>query len=126
VRAVIEPSCSARASRVVIAGLVGLKYMPACAARHFLRRCAKTTPSLMDRSSRGRLGQNSWLNYGPHGETNRTQRSADTVFAPQKDGDSLMSSITSKIPERHFLHMSNMSTLRLLLILRLRDRAQGS
>lgn len=31
-------------------------------------------------------GQNSWLNYGPHGETNRTAAVEDTVFADQKTG----------------------------------------
>ena len=31
-------------------------------------------------------GQNSWLNYGPHGETNRTASVEDTVFADQKTG----------------------------------------
>jgi hypothetical protein len=31
-------------------------------------------------------GQNSWLNYGPHGETNRTAKSDATVYAPQKVG----------------------------------------
>ena len=31
-------------------------------------------------------GQNSWLNYGPHGEANRTASSAETIFAPQKVG----------------------------------------
>lgn len=31
-------------------------------------------------------GQNSWLNYGPHGEKNRTALTEDTVFAPQKLG----------------------------------------
>ncbi len=31
-------------------------------------------------------GQNSWLNYGPHGETNRTAGLFDTVFAEQKTG----------------------------------------
>jgi hypothetical protein len=31
-------------------------------------------------------GQNSWLNYGPHGETNRTAGLGDTVFALQKTG----------------------------------------
>ena len=31
-------------------------------------------------------GQNSWLNFGPHGETNRTARVEDTVFAEQKTG----------------------------------------
>jgi hypothetical protein len=31
-------------------------------------------------------GQNSWVNYGPHGETNRTANAADTVYSPQKIG----------------------------------------
>jgi hypothetical protein len=31
-------------------------------------------------------GQNSWLNYGPHGETNRTAKPADTTYADQKAG----------------------------------------
>jgi hypothetical protein len=31
-------------------------------------------------------GQNSWVNYGPHGEHNRTARTEDTIFAPQKIG----------------------------------------
>jgi hypothetical protein len=31
-------------------------------------------------------GQNSWLNYGPHGDTNRTAKVEDTQFAPQKVG----------------------------------------
>ena len=31
-------------------------------------------------------GQNSWLNYGPYGEKNRTAKTADTVFADQKTG----------------------------------------
>lgn len=31
-------------------------------------------------------GQNSWVNFGPYGETNRTAKGGDTVFAPQKIG----------------------------------------
>ena len=31
-------------------------------------------------------GQNSWLNYGPYGETNRTAPVEETVFADQKTG----------------------------------------
>lgn len=31
-------------------------------------------------------GQNSWLNYGPYGESNRTAKTEDTVFADQKTG----------------------------------------
>jgi hypothetical protein len=31
-------------------------------------------------------GQNSWLNYGPHGDTNRTAKVEDTHFADQKIG----------------------------------------
>ena len=29
-------------------------------------------------------GQNSWVNYGPHGDFNRTASGADTVYSPQK------------------------------------------
>ncbi len=31
-------------------------------------------------------GQNSWLNYGPHGDVNRTAKQADTIYADQKAG----------------------------------------
>jgi hypothetical protein len=31
-------------------------------------------------------GQNSWVNYGPHGEKNRTAAGADTTYADQKVG----------------------------------------
>lgn len=31
-------------------------------------------------------GQNSWVNFGPHAEFNRTASAADTVYAPQKIG----------------------------------------
>ena len=31
-------------------------------------------------------GQNSWVNYGPHGVTNRTADAEHTIFAPQKIG----------------------------------------
>lgn len=31
-------------------------------------------------------GQNSWLNYGPHGDRNRTAKTEDTIFADQKVG----------------------------------------
>lgn len=31
-------------------------------------------------------GQNSWVNYGPHGDTNRTALAEDTIFADQKIG----------------------------------------
>jgi hypothetical protein len=31
-------------------------------------------------------GQNSWLNYGPHGAANRTAKTENTVFAEQKQG----------------------------------------
>lgn len=31
-------------------------------------------------------GQNSWLNFGPHGEKNKSARTEDTIFADQKIG----------------------------------------
>ena len=39
-------------------------------------------------------GQNSWMNYGPHGEFNRTASAEDSIFADQKTG--LMPSWTWK------------------------------
>lgn len=55
-------------------------------------------------------GQNSWLNYGPHGEANRTAPSDKTIFAPQKTG--LLPDEFNQLddPEMHFLHMSNLNT----------------
>lgn len=44
-----------------------------------------TGPALGALTSETR-GQNSWLNYGPHGEKNRTAKVEDTVFADQKTG----------------------------------------
>ena len=44
-----------------------------------------TGPALGALTSETR-GQNSWLNYGPHGETNQTAKVEDTVFAEQKTG----------------------------------------
>ena len=44
-----------------------------------------TGPALGALTSETR-GQNSWLNYGPHGENNRTAGLFDTVFAEQKTG----------------------------------------
>jgi hypothetical protein len=31
-------------------------------------------------------GQNSWVNYGPHGDANRTASAENTIYAPQKVG----------------------------------------
>jgi hypothetical protein len=44
-----------------------------------------TGPAIAALTSETR-GQNSWLNYGPFGETNRTAKLEDTVFAEQKIG----------------------------------------
>ena len=44
-----------------------------------------TGPAIAALTSETR-GQNSWLNYGPFGETNRTAKVDDTVFAEQKIG----------------------------------------
>lgn len=54
-------------------------------------------------------GQNSWLNYGPHGDSNRTAKTADTVFAPQKTGILPDEFNNLEDPQLHFLHMSNLS-----------------
>lgn len=44
------------------------------------------SPDALGAATSETRGQNSWLNYGPHGETNRTASTADTIFADQKIG----------------------------------------
>lgn len=44
-----------------------------------------TGPALGALTSETR-GQNSWLNFGPHGEKNKTAKVEDTIFADQKTG----------------------------------------
>ena len=44
-----------------------------------------TEPGLHALTSETR-GQNSWVNYGPNGKTNRTAKANDTIFADQKTG----------------------------------------
>ena len=44
-----------------------------------------TGPAIAALTSETR-GQNSWLNYGPNGEANKTAKAEDTVFAEQKVG----------------------------------------
>jgi len=44
------------------------------------------TGSAVAAVSTGTRGQNSWLNYGPYGESNKTAKVEDTVFARQKIG----------------------------------------
>lgn len=48
-------------------------------------RAMFTGPALGALTSETR-GQNSWLNYGPHGAANKTAKVEDTVFAEQKTG----------------------------------------
>ncbi len=47
---------------------------------------AMYTPTAQRAMTTETRGQNSWLNFGPHGEANRTAATEDTVFAPQKIG----------------------------------------
>lgn len=44
------------------------------------------SPDALPAATSETRGQNSWLNYGPYGEKNRTASSVDTVFADQKVG----------------------------------------
>lgn len=44
------------------------------------------TDRALDAATPELRGQNSWLNFGPHGEANRNALGADTVFADQKTG----------------------------------------
>lgn len=47
---------------------------------------AMYSPAAIPAATTELRGQNSWLNFGPHGESNRTAKAADTVFADQKIG----------------------------------------
>lgn len=54
-------------------------------------------------------GQNSWVNFGPHGAANQIAPSGSTVFAQQKTGLLPDEFHNLDDPEMHFLHMSNLS-----------------
>ncbi|MBB3693009.1 hypothetical protein [Sphingomonas sp. BK580] len=47
---------------------------------------AMYTPAAQRAMTTETRGQNSWLNFGPHGDANRNAATEDTVFAPQKIG----------------------------------------
>jgi hypothetical protein len=61
--------------------------------RAFLEHSRMYSPEARGAMTSETRGQNSWLNFGPFGEQNRTALGADTVFADQKTG--LMPSWTS-------------------------------
>jgi predicted GNAT family acetyltransferase len=55
-------------------------------------------------------GQNSWVNFGPNGESNKTASGANTVYAPQKAV--VLPDVYNQPDDQrmmHFLHMSNLS-----------------
>jgi len=52
----------------------------------FRYHCSMFSPSAQKALTTETRGQNCWLNYGPHGEHNRTAKQADTIFADQKTG----------------------------------------
>lgn len=54
--------------------------------RAFLEHSRMYSPEARGAMASETRGQNSWLNFGPHGEANRTANTLDTVFADQKTG----------------------------------------
>lgn len=52
----------------------------------YLQHLPTLSPAAQRALASETLGQNSWLNYGPYGEANRTAKVGDTVFADQKNG----------------------------------------
>jgi len=55
-------------------------------------------------------GQNSWVNFGPNGESNKTASGANTVYAPQKAV--VLPDVYNQPDDQrtmNFLHMSNLS-----------------
>jgi len=60
--------------------------------RAFLEHSRMYSPEAKGAMTSETRGQNSWLNFGPFGENNRTANTSDTIFADQKTG--LMSPFT--------------------------------
>jgi hypothetical protein len=54
--------------------------------RAWLNHSGMYSPEAIPAMTSETRGQNSWLNFGPHGPKNRTASSADTIFADQKSG----------------------------------------
>jgi len=54
--------------------------------RAFLEHSRMYSPEARGAMASETRGQNSWLNFGPFGEQNRTALGADTIFADQKTG----------------------------------------
>jgi hypothetical protein len=54
--------------------------------RAFLEHSRMYSPEARGAMTSETRGQNSWLNFGPYGEQNRTALGADTIFADQKTG----------------------------------------
>ena len=54
--------------------------------RAFQMHATMYSPKALGAATSELRGQNSWLNYGPYGEANRTAKGADTTFADQKTG----------------------------------------
>ncbi len=44
------------------------------------------TPEALPALTSETRGQNSWVNYGPHGEFNKTASPSNTIYADQKSG----------------------------------------
>lgn len=54
--------------------------------RAWLAHSRMYSPEALPAMTSETRGQNSWLNFGPHGDANRKALGADTVFADQKTG----------------------------------------
>jgi hypothetical protein len=64
----------------------GVGFRAAGEENAFLQHAALYSPRARHAATSETRGQNSWLNYGPYGETNRTAKIEDTIFADQKTG----------------------------------------
>lgn len=64
----------------------GLGFRAAGEDNAFRQHAAMFSPLARGAMATETRGQNSWVNYGPHGEHNQTAGQHDTVFAPQKTG----------------------------------------
>lgn len=67
-------------------GLEGAGFRGRGEANAFEAHARLFSPAAMMALTNETRAQNSWLNYGPYGEHNRTAKVKDTIFADQKNG----------------------------------------
>ncbi|GEM_PF-1813160 len=78
---------------------VGAGFRSAGEEMAYLSHAGTMSPDALKALASETRGQNSWLNYGPFGDANRTAGIDDTVFAEQKSGLLPNWAIQERLPE---------------------------